>query len=89
MNDFEAATIEVVKGIRTVLAADDDSPNYLEFTVKASGRVRDGELEIKFSLSDMYGANNVSGDSVEAVIAEYLRRIGWQKSHEYLALSAA
>lgn len=89
MSDFEKATVEVVKGIRTILAADDNGPNYFEFTIKATGRVRDGEVEIKFSLGENGYTNNVSGDKVEAVVTEYLRRIGWQKAHEYLALTAA
>lgn len=83
---FEERVKEVVAGIRELLAVDDKAPSYFHFAVIAEGRVRDGEVHIQFKLGESDWNNVVKGDNVKAVVAEYLRRIGWQKAHEYLAL---
>lgn len=89
MKTFEEEVIELVNSIRGLIALDDDAPNYFSFSVVAEGRVRDGEVQIRFKLGESDYQKIVTGDDVQAVVTEYLRRIGWQKAHDYLALAAA
>lgn len=83
---FEDKVTETVKAIRELIAMDDKAPAYFHFSVIAEGRVRDGEVHIQFKLGETDYTNVVKGDDVHAVLTEYLRRIGWQKAHQYLAL---
>jgi hypothetical protein len=73
---FEDKVTETVKAIRELIAMDDKAPAYFHFSVIAEGRVRDGEVHIQFKLGETDYTN----------LTEYLRRIGWQKAHQYLAL---
>src|SRR5512143_2481457 len=83
---FEQDVVEAVKAIRELIAMDDKAPSYFHFAVIAEGRVRDGDIHIQFKLGESDYNNVVKGDNADAVLKEYLRRIGWQKAHEYLAL---
>lgn len=83
---FEKQVIATVQALRDLIALDDKAPTYFNFRVEANGRVRDGDVTITFQLGESDYTNTVKGDNVEAVIAEYLRRIGWQKAHQYLSL---
>ena len=85
-NEYETATVAMVAALRDLLKQDDQAPNFFQFTVTAEGRVRDGEVKIMFGVGGNSYTTVVEGDNVQAVIVEYLRRIGWQKSHNYLAL---
>jgi len=85
-SSLESQVAGTVNSIRDLIAMDDQSPNYFNFRIEAEGRVRDGEVKITFKIGESSYTNVVSGDSVEAVLTEYLRRINWQKAHDYLAL---
>jgi hypothetical protein len=58
----------------------------LEFEIAVSGRVHDGDLRLKFRLGD-YG-DRTSGGALGPVVAEYLRRHGWNERHASLCLPA-
>jgi len=70
----------------TLKAANIGSAFYLR--VSAGGRVQDGEVLITYQLSaDTYFSNAVSGDTLEAVLDEFMHRQGWNARHAPLALS--
>lgn len=80
---FEQAVIAEIKRIREILQENDSISNFT-FEITASGRVRDGDVKIKFGCGE-YGAS-VTANSVEAVINEFQRRTGFEKRHSGLCL---
>lgn len=61
------------------------------FTIKASGRTMTdrSEVQIVYKLGDSeWGANMVEGDTLDNVLAEMLRRHGWNEQHKPLSLPA-
>ncbi len=85
MTKFEQAVLEEVARVRSRLQPHDMS--HFQFTIEASGRVQDGEVKIVFTLGEYSGA--VRANSVDAAVAEYSRRHGWDKLHDGLCLPAA
>ena len=65
------------------------SGNEFSFTIKASGRILDGEMKLEFSISGVYGTAEVKGNSTNAVVDEFLRRQGWAAVNQPLAISAS
>ena len=87
---FEGAIKREIKRIRQKLkdAADILPGNEFAITIKASGRIKDGEVEISYKLcTDKYGSNPVNGNSTYAVVEEFLRRNGWQAVNKPLAIA--
>ncbi len=60
----------------------------LHLQITASGRLHDGDINLKFKLQDSeYDTINcVVGDTLSAVIEEYMRRHGWGKVHNPKAI---
>jgi len=83
--NFEGQVMAIVKDIRERLAVLTDT-NTFDFHIKASGRVNDGDVEIKFTLGTLYGSNHCEGGQLFAVVEEYMRRHGWNKAHAPLCL---
>ena len=79
---FEGAVKREVKRIREQLRAD-ESLHEFEFDISIKGRVHDGDLKLTYELRDgPYDVRGVKGDSVNAVLDEFLRRRrGWTQRH--------
>lgn len=58
--------------------------NSLCINIDTEGRV-DGDFKIKYSVREIYGYE-VSGNTLEDVFIEYLRRKGWTEAHQPLCL---
>lgn len=84
---FEGALKREIKRIRNRLK---DVEEISEFSVKieASGRVHDGEVKLSFAIApNSYGYNEVKGRELNAVLEEMMRRHGWQKKNDPLAIA--
>lgn len=58
-------------------------------TIKASGRTMTdrNEVKIEYRVADnTWDGNAVTGNSLDAVVVELLRRHGWNETHQPLAL---
>ena len=88
---FEGAVKRKVRAVRDKLAqlqeiGEDKS---FDLTIDVSGRT-DGDLKIEYRLEGIaYGSTSVKGNSIDEVVEEYLRRKGWNKTHQVLALPKA
>lgn len=76
MTKFEQACIDEVKRIRELLQNFDAITSF-SFAVNASGRIRDGEVELTFGVGNY--SPLVVANSVDGALNEYMRREGWQK----------
>ena len=85
---FEETFLDAVKQVRNRLTQYETAGNEFSLSCKADGRIHDGETRITYSLGANIYETPVTGDSVDAVVAEYVRRKGWNKQHQYVALSA-
>lgn len=83
MTKFEQAVMEEVRRIREMLN-NCDNVSQFTFTVSASGRVRDGDVEITFGCGN-YSAS-VTANSVDGAVYEHMRRQGWEKTNTPLCL---
>jgi hypothetical protein len=83
--NFEALLVQTVRDLRERLASEDISSMRLD--IEVTGRVHDGDVLIVFKLGEQYDGGNASGDSIEAVTAEFLRRKAWKARHENLRIS--
>ena len=83
---FEGAVKREVKAIREALKLCD---TIREFTlsVKASGPVNSGEVEITYEIEGPRYGDGVKGDSVRECLAEFMRRHGWDNIHKPKAIS--
>jgi hypothetical protein len=84
MTKFEEAVIKEVKRVREQLQ-ENENLHQFEFCITASGRIHDGEVKIEFAIGE-YSAN-VSANSVDAAVAEYQRRKGFERRHSGLVLT--
>lgn len=89
---FEGAVKREVKrvreGLKPAAEAGIVSSNEFTITVKATGRILDGEIKLIYGLScDYYNGNLVEGNSLSEVLQEVLRRKGWQKVNEPISIS--
>ena len=85
MTEFEKAVVEEVKRVRTLLSQNDNLTQFT-FSITAQGRVHSGEVQISFGMGD-YSAS-VTGNSVDGVVYEHLRRTGWLHANNPLMLTA-
>lgn len=60
-----------------------DAPGHMTFQMIVSGRVN-GDLKLEYKLGE-YGGD-VKGASLAAVLEEYLRRNGWEKRNDPVAI---
>ena len=81
---FEITVEEKVSQIKRALGANENLSSF-HFTIEASGRL-DGDTEISFALRQTSYGSEVRGDSVEAVVDEFMRRHGWDRRHAPLCL---
>lgn len=87
MSAYETTIKEIAAYIRSELNVIEELPS-LQFSIDISGRVHDGELQIKFELGGSYSVGGlVKGGSIDAVIKEYKRRFGWDQRNQPLELS--
>ena len=86
MTDFERQVTKAVREIRDRIANETDRPDVV-FTIRAAGRVNDGDMELTYNLENTYDNNsNVKGGELEHVVCEYIRRNAWAKRHAPLCL---
>ena len=91
---FEGAVKRAVARIRAQLAGAANSNilpgNEFHFIVKANGRILDGEVKLSFSLNPngWDDPRTVTGNSMQGVVDEYLRRAGWNAVNAPLQLGA-
>ena len=81
-NSFESIVKAKVANIKAELAQV-ESIGHFEFSITAEGCV-DGEVVVAFHLGKY--SSEVRGDSVQAVLNEFLRRHGWNERHAPLCL---
>ena len=83
----EGAIKRAVRQVRAALRGADQGSEF-EFEIHAKGRVQEGEVKLSFKLADGYYAGvSVTGNSVQGVLDEYLRRQGWTKRNAPLAIA--
>lgn len=87
---FEQNLVDQVKQVRAHLANGNLGENHFVFSIKAQGRVNDGEVLIDFKLQtdDGYG-EKAQGKDVWTVVDEYCRRLGWNNTNTPLMISNA
>lgn len=83
--NFESAVRTAALNIRDQLRQDETLPHF-DFKISISGRVQDGEIKIEFSLDGDYSDQRSKGDSIQAVIDEFLRRRDWNTQHKPLSI---
>lgn len=85
--EFERDFQNLVIDLRERLA-DCDAITEFEFTCTASGRIRDGDVDLTFELTPKWNSRGsaASGGSLSATIEEFMRRNDWNKAHAPLCL---
>ena len=84
----EKVIINIVQLIRGELQKI-ETLNGFEFEIKAEGRVHDGDVKITFRLDSHYDSYVcVKGNSIAAVLQEFMRRHGWNSRHSPLLITA-
>lgn len=84
---FEGALKREIKRLRNKLKNIDEISEFM-LEIVASGRVNDGDVKLSFKLSpNTWGGNQVTGRELRAVEEEMLRRHGWQKKNDPLAIA--
>lgn len=83
---FEGAVTREIKRVRERLKSV-ESLSTFQLKIIASGRINDGEVKLTYFVANEYGGGEVKGDSLNAVLDEYLRRNGWEKIHAAKAIS--
>ena len=60
----------------------------MRLDIEISGRTHSGDLDIEYKLGEFYsGDKMVRGNSIDAVVEEFMRRRGWDAAHAPLQLS--
>jgi hypothetical protein len=80
---YEATIKELAAHVRDRMKSADQA--YVDLRINITGRVHDGEILIQF-IYDPHGSDEVKGDSIDAVINEFLRRQGWNEKHKGLRI---
>lgn len=84
ITQFEAAFIKEQYRVRKILA--DHDVNNFYFSISADGRTMTGDVKVEFKLGKQSYSEPVRGNSVDAVLDEFLRREGFEKKHDSLCL---
>lgn len=83
MTEFEKALVKEIHRIREYAQANSDWSDF-NITIKASGRVHSGDLDIVF----MCGSYpQVEANSIYAAVKEYEHRQGFDRRHKPLSIS--
>lgn len=77
---FHGALKREAAKVRALLA-DANIGSSFTFQASVSGRVQDGEVEVKYKLEGPSYGDHVEGNELNAVVEEFLRRKGWTKQH--------
>ena len=77
---FEGAVKREVKRVRDVLARDETLSEFY-LTITASGRTSEGDVKLSYKLAACSYTTPVEGDSINAIVDEFLRRRGWSAVH--------
>lgn len=85
MNPFETILLEEVERAKAKLRKDETLGGFT-LKIEATGRL-DGETKITFEVADYYGGQRVEAGSLAPVLAEFLRRRGWNEKHGALLLA--
>ena len=65
-----------------------DELSSIQFSIDVSGRVHDGDLNVKFEIGSTYSDGGVvKGAKLDVVIDEYLRRHGWDVRNQPLCIT--
>jgi phosphoglycolate phosphatase-like HAD superfamily hydrolase len=84
---LEGAIKRAVKQVRKALRNASEGSEF-HFRIYAHGRVQEGETKLEISLADSgYSSGVVTGNQIQPVIDEYLRRHGWDKLNAPLQIS--
>lgn len=83
---FEGALKRELKRVRKALQAVEDLSEFM-LKIEMSGRVHSGDVLLKYGIGASSFTTTVSGDNLQAVLDEFLRRSGWQKIHAAKALT--
>lgn len=84
---FEGALKREIKRVRNKLKLTEEVSEF-NLTIVAKGRVNDGEVKLSFGLApSVYGGSVVEGRELNAVVEEFLRRHGWHKKNDPVAIS--
>lgn len=88
-NELETLFIKTAKELREELSGYDNPTNFMSLTLEADGRVMDGELKIKFILSDGTYASEAKaeGGKLYNVVKEFCRRYEWKTTNSPLCIS--
>lgn len=83
---------EIVKVKRKLAQASEKIElNEFSLTIKANGRVNDGDIKIEFLIADgqdpSWAPNKVIGNNLDAILEEFLRRKGWNIINQPLMLT--
>lgn len=77
---FEGALKREMRRVREQLQRD-PALKAFKLEIVVSGRVHDGDLMLDYHLGGQYGEDIVTGNSVQPVIDEYMRRKGWNSQN--------
>ena len=81
---FEGAIKREIKRVREALARD-ETLSAMRLIIKAEGSMT-GDLKLEYSIAVSEYSPAVSGDNLNAVADEFMRRRGWSAVHEAKAL---
>ena len=84
----EELIVNMVRMIRDELRQI-ESLQAFEFTIRAEGRVHEGDVSLTFKLDHPYESGvYVTGNTIAAVLQEFMRRHGWNKRHMPLMITS-
>ena len=76
-----------IKELRTIMG--EHNVNSFDFSITATGRSLEGEINLKFTLQSYQTGDYVTvhGNDLFAITEEFGRRLGWDRRHKPLELS--
>ena len=78
---FEGALKREIKRVRRYLQQNENLSEF-KLTIIASGRISTGDVKLTFKVDDgNYDGKTVTGDAIQPVLDEYMRRHGWERLH--------
>ncbi len=83
---FEGALKREIKRMRKELQRDESLHSFC-IQIKASGRTHEGDVDLEYGVGADTYSPDVKGDSMHAIVEEFMRRRGWKKRHAPIAIS--